>query len=180
MPTDFGAPSGGKPRRRHHGSAYSPVIARKLCERIMRKETLNAICKSPGMPSLATVVRWLASPNHAEFREMYYYARRVQAEMYIDEIIEIADETADDWKPVYNKNGVQNGWKPDNEAIQRSRVRIDSRKWLAAKLVPRLYGERVDVSHDLTGDLAELLKTASNKDNGLPPPIEGAKKLEST
>jgi hypothetical protein len=103
---------------------------------------------------------------------MYYYARRIQAEMYVDEIFEIADESANDWKPTYDKHGEINGHKPNNEAIQRSRVKIDTRKWYAAKMVPRLYGDKTQVELDVTGDLAELLKRASNKDEGLPPVIE--------
>jgi hypothetical protein len=51
-------------------------------------------------------------------------------------------------------------------------VRIDTRKWYAAKLVPRIYGDLQQIEHGVTGDLAELLKGASNKDSGLPPPIE--------
>ena len=65
------------------------------------------------------------------------------------------------------------GYKPDNEAIQRSRVRIDTRKWFASKLVPRIYGDTVNHELDVTGDLAELLKKASNQDQGLPKPING-------
>lgn len=155
-------------QRRYPSPNYKPEIAAKICEEIMNKRSLTAICKDPSMPSRRTVCRWLANPAYAEFREMYYHARRIQAEMYIDEIFEIADETEDDWQPTFGKNGEINGWKPDNEAIQRSRVRIDARKWFASKMVPRMYGEHLDVSHGVTGDLAELLKAASNKDQGLP------------
>lgn len=125
------------------------------------------------MPSKRTVVRWLADPRFADFREMYYFARRVQAEVRIDEIFEIADDTSKDWQFTYDKNGEINGIKADNEAIQRSRVRIDTRKWYAAKLVPRIYGENSHVDMDVTGDLAELLKNAANKNTGLPDPIDG-------
>lgn len=138
----------------------------------MLGKSLRAICEDPAMPSKRTVVGWLAHPKLADFREMYYYARRIQAEIRIDEIFEIADDTTNDWQPTYNKDGEQNGWKPDNEAIQRSRVRIDTRKWYAAKMVPKIYGEKLDVEHGVTGDLAELLKSASNNDQGLPKPIE--------
>lgn len=164
--------------RRRYGSVYTDAIARKICERIMRKETLEAICSEPGMPAIRVVIRWLANPKLADFREMYYYARRVQAEMLIDEIITIADGTDKDWVPTYDRHGVQNGMRPDNDAIQRSRVRIDTRKWLAARLVPRIYGEHVQVDHGLTGDLADLIKGASNKTTGLPAPIE-VKKIEN-
>ena len=147
---------------------YTDAIAQKICEGLMDKRSLSAICRDPGMPSLRTVTRWLADPRLATFRENYRAARQVQAELLVDEIFEIANDTKDDWKPTYNKKGEINGYKPDNEAIQRSRVKIDTIKWYAAKMVPRIYGEHVDISHDVTGDLAELLKAASNKDTGLP------------
>jgi hypothetical protein len=164
------------PKTRRHKWTYTDAIARKICERIMLKETLERICSDPRMPSLKTVARWLAHPSFADFREMYYYARRVQAELLVDEIIDIADEKENDWKPTFNRNGEQNGWKPDNEAIQRSRVRIDTRKWFAVKMVPKLYGDHVEVNHGISGDLAELIKSASNQHTGLPEPIDGKAK----
>jgi len=138
----------------------------------MRKESLQDICDDPRMPSISSVVRWLAHPDMTAFREMYYYARRVQAELFIDEIFTIADDDSKDWKKKFNKDGEEIGWVPDNEAIQRSRVRIDTRKWYAARMVPRIYGDKAQIDLDVTGDLAELLKKASNNDSGLPPAID--------
>jgi len=159
-------------RRSRKGVHYSAHIANKICALIMQKNSLTKICNMPGMPRLNTVIGWLADPKRADFREQYYYARRVQAELLLDEIFDIADDTSNDWKPTYDKNGEQNGWKPDNEAIQRSRVKIDTRKWFAAKMVPRLYGDRAQVDLDVTGDLAELMRQASNSDKGLPKPVD--------
>jgi len=139
----------------------------------MLGDSLVKICNDPRMPSRRSVVRWLADPRCVDFREMYYYARRVQAEMLVDEIFDIADDSSKDWKAKLNKDGEVIDYVPDNEAIQRSRVRIDTRKWYAAKMVPRIYGDNSQVELGVTGDLAELLKQATNKDNGLPPPIEG-------
>ena len=172
-PTTYRSPEGTQ-MRVHGNSIYNATIARKICEQLMLKKSMREISEDPRMPSLRTVVRWLADPKLADFREMYYYARRVQAELRVDEIFEIADDSANDWKPVHNKDGDLVDWKPDNEAIQRSRVRIDTRKWFAAKLVPRIYGERTEIDLDVTGDLAELLKAASNRDSGLPPAINGS------
>jgi hypothetical protein len=137
----------------------------------MGGESLKEICEDNRMPSLRSITRWLADPRLADFREMYYFARRVQAEIRIDEIFTIADDTSKDWKPKYDKDGEWIEDVPDNEAIQRSRVRIDVRKWYAARLVPRIYGERKEIDLDVTGDLAELLKAAANRDKGLPKPI---------
>lgn len=136
------------------------------------QETLEKIGSDPRMPSKRTIVRWLADPKNVDFREQYYYARRIQAELYIDEIFEIADDTSHDFVTKYDKDGVPYK-EPNNEHIQRSRVRIDARKWYASKMVPKIYGDKQQIEHDVTGDLAELMKTASNNDDGLPPPIEG-------
>jgi hypothetical protein len=168
----FRAPDAATNIRIHIHSQFDHRIARVICERLMMKESLTKICKDPRMPQLRTVVRWLADPALPEFREMYYYAKRVAAELLIDEIVEISDDTSRDLKDVYDKDGDVVGQEVNNEAIQRSRVKIDTRKWIAAKMVPRLYGENVNVDLAATGDLAELLKRAANKDRGLPPPIE--------
>ena len=167
----FRTPEGTKIR--HGNSRYTPAIGRKVCEQLMLMKSLKEICKDPRMPSKRTIINWLADPKMTDFREMYYYARRVQAELRVDEIFEIADDSKNDWEKVYNKNGELVDIKPNNEAIQRSRVRIDTRKWYAAKLVPRIYGDTVNHELDVTGDLAELLKKASNQDSGLPPAIDG-------
>ncbi len=159
-----------RPRPPRH---YSKEMAEEICIRLMKKESLAAICRDPRMPTANAIVKWLADPRRADFREMYYFARRVQAEMFVDEIFEIADDTQYDWKPRFNRKGEYIDHVPDNEAIQRSRVRIDTRKWYAAKMVPKIYGEKLNMDLDVTGDLAELLKKASNNDKGLPPPIEG-------
>ena len=172
-PTTFRAPDGKSRMRLGKSSKYTPAIANKICERLMQKQSLEQICKDPRMPSIRTVTSWLANPKMVEFREQYYYARRVQAELRVDEIFEIADDQTNDWEKVYNKEGELIDIKPNNEAIQRSRVRIDTRKWYASKMVPRIYGDTVNHELDVTGDLAELLKQASNSDSGLPPPING-------
>lgn len=172
QPLTFRAPDGDTRLRFAPGNRYNAPLARKICEKIMSKQSLKDICKDPRMPNLSTVVRWLANPKLTDFREMYYYARRVAAELYVDEIFEIADDGSNDWKPRYDKDGGLIDYVPDQEAIQRSRVRIDARKWYASKMVPRIYGEKTNIELDVTGDLAELLKKASNNDKGLPKPIE--------
>lgn len=168
QPLTFRSPDSDTSLRLGSRHKYTPEKARAICKRIMRKESLTSIAKDPRMPCMDTIISWLADPRLADFREMYYFARRVQAEVYIDEIFEIADDTRDDWTEVTDKEGNFLKYVPNNEAIQRSRVRIDTRKWYAGQMVPRIYGKRLDVQHDVTGDLKELLESASNKDTGLP------------
>ncbi len=170
-PTTFHHPDRGT-KFRLPGSKYTDKLAQAVCKRIMTGSSLVDTCKDPALPSKPTVLRWLGDPRLPHFREMYYHARRIQAELRIDEMYEIADNTEYDWTETFNKKGESNGWKPNSEAIGRSRIRIDLRKWHAAKMIPRIYGEKVDVTHEVTGDLAAILKAASNKDNGLPTPVK--------
>jgi hypothetical protein len=87
---------------------------------------------------MTTVFRWLA--QHEEFRRMYAAAREAQADYLAEELLEIADDARNDWVERRREDGtivtVLNG-----EHIQRSRVRIDTRKWLLAKLQPKRYGD---------------------------------------
>lgn len=161
-------------RRGNPPTFYSQAVAERILVELMMGATLTEVCNDPRNPSKRTICKWLASPDRADFRELYYEARRIGAEMRVDEIVEIADNTSGDYRVAYHKDGTPYV-EVDNEHIQRSRVRIDVRKWLAAKLIPRIYGERAVHEHDVIGDLAALLKSASNQDHaaGLPPPIEG-------
>lgn len=157
-------PRGVRPRR------PTEDVVRRLCEALMMGQSLNEIDRDPTMPTKRRVTQWLSDPAYANFRERYYNARRIQAELRIDEIFDIADDSSSDYKPELDDEGNVVRMVPDNEHIQRSRIRIDTRKWFASKMLPRIYGEKVMQELDVSGDLAELLKKASDKDNGLPPP----------
>lgn len=105
----------------------------------MAGESLRAICSDEGMPDRGAVFRWLAS-NEA-FRNQYARAKSVQADVMAEEITEIADDGTNDWMERQGQNGEAIGWQLNGEHVQRSRVRIDARKWLMGKLAPKKYGE---------------------------------------
>lgn len=79
-------------------------------------------------------------------RKWYDEAREMQAESFADDIIDISDETMNDWKTKENGDEV-----PDHEVINRSRLRVDSRKWLSGKWAPRRYGDTKHHLHE--GDI---------------------------
>ena len=81
--------------KRGRPSAYSDKIADAICDRLVDRESLRAICADPGMPAKATVFRWLAS--NKEFRQSYAFARACQAEDLAFEILEIADDSSRDY-----------------------------------------------------------------------------------
>ena len=92
------------------------------------------------MPTVSTVCKWLV--DFPTFSEQYARAREIQADTLFDEILDIADESTNDKTVNADGNEVVN-----HEAIQRARLRVDTRKWMAGKLKPKKYGEKQAIEH---------------------------------
>jgi hypothetical protein len=131
---------GGRP------SDYSAETATAICVRLGLGESLREICGDEDMPSKTTVMRWLA--EHKEFRDQYAGAREAQADYYAEEILEIADDGTNDWmerkRPDGSTEEVEN-----REVLNRSRLRVDTRKWLMARMAPKKYGDKI--TQEVTG-----------------------------
>lgn len=133
---------GGRP------STYTPDIADTICALIAQKWSVHQLTKRDDMPSEDTVYTWLL--KHPEFAEKYAKAREYQAARYAEEIVEISDDSTNDWVQRETENG-GTVTVVDHEHIQRSRLRVDSRKWVASKLLPKKYGDRQQV--ELSGEI---------------------------
>ena len=125
-------------RGRGRPSRYTTELAADICRRLADGEPLRSICRDPAMPDKATVLRWLADKAKADFRDQYVHAREMQADALFDEALEIADETTGDLTT--DKDGKE---IVRHENIQRSRLRVDTRKWAAGKLAPKRYGDKL-------------------------------------
>lgn len=154
-----------------HPRQVTARLTAKICERIMAGQSLHKICNrgNPRMPTLRTVASWLA--NDPDFREAYYQACRIAAQLRIDQVFDIADDATNDFMEV--EVPLRNGESTtkivvNTEAIQRSKLRVDTRKWYAQKMIPKLYGDKTTQEHTVSGDLAKLLGAVTNKDKGLP------------
>lgn len=91
----------------------------------------------------STFFEWLQKDTSKQYAESYARACEIRAEKLTDEILQIADEANADIIGVDEKTGrpIVNG-----EAINRSRLKVDARKWLAGKLAPKKYGDKIDVT----------------------------------
>lgn len=70
----------------------------------------------------------------------------MQIESWADEIVEISDDGTNDWQERHlGEDRVET--VPDTEHIQRSKLRVDSRKWLLSKLASHTYGDKAQVEH---------------------------------
>lgn len=93
------------------------------------------------MPGKTTVLRWLRERD--EFRVQYARAREDQADAFADEILEISDDgTNDTYK---NEDGLD---LLNHDHIQRSKLRVETRKWLMGKMAPKKYGDRLQLAND--------------------------------
>jgi hypothetical protein len=126
-------------------SDFTQETADQICARIAAGESLRGICRDDGYPDASTVFRWLASSDerYKGFREQYARARDIQADALVDEILEISDDGRNDWMARHGEEGDNPGYVVNGEHIQRSRLRVDSRKWFASKVAPKKYGDRV-------------------------------------
>lgn len=92
------------------------------------------------MPGKSTVCRWLA--ENKAFQDQYARAREVQADSWADDILDIADDGRND---TYTDS--EGNERTNQDVIARSRLRVDTRKWLMARMAPKKYGDRVTQEH---------------------------------
>lgn len=128
---------------KHMTAEFLPDEAAEICFRISEGESLAAVCRDGSLPSVRTVMRWLAE-NEA-FRQDYARAREAKADADADNIGDIAARV------------LTGEYDP-----QAARVAIDALKWAAGKMQPKKYGDKIDVNHGgglaitITGDDAAL------------------------
>jgi hypothetical protein len=127
--------------------------------------SLSELCrrekaKDPNFPSASTIRGWYVDmqPDAVadDFTVRYALARRAQGQVWADEILTIADEGTNDWMDRLRRDGKMDR-KVDNECVQRSKLRIEARKWLLSKLHPDTYAE-VDPPSSMQIDLAAAIK----------------------
>lgn len=137
-------------------SAYTEEVATELFTRMCSGESVRSICTSEHMPAISTIMLWAANDSPKGFSERYAKACEARAHYWADEILDIADNGCNDWM---ERHGQDNeGWQQNGEAISRSRLRVDSRKWLLSKMLPR-YADKQQLEH--TGANGGPIQTAT-------------------
>ena len=142
-----------KARKTRMEMAMTEAAQLEICARIANGESLTHVCKDPKLPARQTVTKYLVSVDaeNSGFADRYRRARESLLDVYADEVITIADDGTTDYIIKTGRNGHEY-MAVDQEHIQRSRLRVESRKWLLSKLRPEEYGDKmaVDVDTKLT------------------------------
>lgn len=144
----------------------TPEIAKAICEGLAEPKSLTEICSADDMPARSTVNGWLhqgaalvkkagaetddgkkgmllANP-YVTFLDNYVRARELQADAFVDESIDIADDGRNDWMTRVDKRTGETYQVPNLEHIARSKLRVETRMKVAANLNPKKYGQRVE------------------------------------
>lgn len=126
---------------------YTPELFDEICEKIANSDLgLVYICEHKGL-NAKTFYDWLK--EDVELSNKYVRAREMQAEFLADQILAIADDGTNDFMKIVKGDMEYN--VEDREVTNRSKLRVDARKWLASKLLPKKYGDKVQT--ELSGSL---------------------------
>lgn len=131
-------------KKKGRPGTYTEELGEQICEEIATSNKgMKAICEGLGL-KVMTVLCWLCETHRnyiEDFAKLYARAKEMQAEMLAEEILQIADDGSND--TYTDEDGNE---KTDHDVIARSRLRVDSRKWIASKLKPKKYGDKMDVT----------------------------------
>lgn len=144
-------------------SLFTPELANKICVALASGLSLSAICREPGMPSRVTVGKWLLNPGDdpakREFLINYAQARELQADGFVDEMLAVAYDDSQDER--IGPDGEVIGC--NNEFVQRSRLKVDTLKWIAARMAPKKYGDRLALAGDATAPINLIVSNVDNE-----------------
>ncbi len=132
---------------------YDPVLAQEICLALSTtSKSLAKLCRENShWPKRTTIFEWRL--KYPEFANLYTIARQSQVDAFIDDVTDIADDTSRD--DIEDEKG---NVKFNSEWAARSRIKIDTRKWIACKLAPKVYGERIHHTADIKMTHEEQLK----------------------
>ncbi len=135
---------------------YSDKVGDAICLRLAAGETLNEVCKTEGIPSERTVRTWALDPEHP-FSPKYVRAREIGYLKMADELLEISDDATNDYMKRVSKDGEE--YEVVNaEHIQRARLRVDTRKWLLSKMLPKVFGDKIAVGGDADNPIKGVIQ----------------------
>ena len=133
-----------KPKKVGRPTKYNSALASKICMRMAGGESVRRICRDDEMPCFRAVMAWVHDSSHVAYKEgfpeQYQAAMMSKAHHMFDELLEIADDDTDD--------------------TQRSRLRVDTRKWYLSKCLPKVFGDKLNLDH--SGEIG--LKAISDDD----------------
>lgn len=134
------------------------TVTKEICEQIFEMmivegKSVREITRDPMFPTWGSFLR--AVFKDPDLKKQYDAAMQIRAMKYEEEIIDIADNGTNDWMETNNPDN--EGYKLNGEAVQRSKLRADTRKWIVSKLIPK-YQDKQQVSLGADATLSDLMQ----------------------
>lgn len=141
-----GNPTGSKPFE------FDQAAADAMCELFAMGWSLRRVIEHGNdefpdirFPKMNTFFKWIR--DNDDFEKQYARAKQEGTDAMAEELLDISDDGKNDWMEIWDKEGKNIvGWKVNGEAVQRSKLRADTRKWLMSKMKPKKYGDKIDVT----------------------------------
>jgi len=142
-----------EPKKLGRPTDYNEDLADRICELIATSPLgTNKLCKlHEWMPCEDIIYRWRY--RHDSFNEKYAKAKSRQAELMVEQIIDISDDKSEDI--IFDEAGNK---KVDSGAVAHRRLQVDTRKWYASKLAPKIYGDKIQNETTVTIKQEDALK----------------------
>ena len=131
-----------KQRQMGRPTDYSQDLADAICDKLSDGVSLRTICQDESMPDKSTVFRWIRTKD--DFRDQYEKAKQESADAMAEETLYIADNPVmGEIRTIRADGSVE---IKQDEMLGHRRLQIDTRKWLMAKMKPKKYGDKIDMT----------------------------------
>ncbi len=135
--------SPGRPR------SYTGALATEILGRLRSGETLASICRDDHIPCKSTILGWIGD-DVSGFSALHAHAREMSTYAIAEQVVEIADDGTHDYVERHRRDGSAETTL-DAEHVQRSKLRVDTRKWLMERYNPKVFGARTALEHSAPG-----------------------------
>ena len=142
------------PKKSRRPTAPTKTLRARIFNKIADGVSVRKLCEDKRYPTRDMFYKWLR--EYPDFAEEYRIATELRADVLVDEMMDIAD---DDSLDIIIDTEADEGArvKADQIKVARAKVKIDTRKWVAARMAPRKYGNNVKVEaenkHDHSGGI---------------------------
>lgn len=150
-------------RERGRPEIFTQELADEVCARIAEGMSVRSVCKMEDMPGTTTFFKWIR--ENETFAKQYARACEERTEAMAEEILDIADDGSNDFMVITKGDTEYN--VENREVTNRSRLRVDTRKWLMSKMKPKKYGDKLDVTSDgekLSINIVDFAKKETSTD----------------
>lgn len=146
---DSGIPYHLQPKKIHEGPPYDVACIPYILDRIVEGHTLASILRDdPALPRMNEFIQYVRSDP--KLYQQYLEAKEARAEVYTDKMVAAAE-------------GVNEKGEEVMEDVQRSRLKVDTYKWLAGVSNRQLYGEKKQIDVNTRLDLSEAMEMAERR-----------------